>query len=57
MEPIPSGHLRPIEKLCSMAKSIEQVLRRRRRDCVVAIHWASLKLIASSIFKSLDLLR
>jgi hypothetical protein len=57
MEPIPSGHLRPIEQLCSMAKSIEQVLRRRRRDCVVAIHWASLKLIASSIFKSLDLLR
>ncbi len=56
-EPIPSAHLRPIEKLCSVAKSVEQVLRRRRRDCVVAIHGACLKLIAADIFKSLNLLR
>ncbi len=57
MEPIPSSHLRSIEQLCSMAKSIERILRKSRRDCIVAIHGASLKLIASSIFKSFDLLR
>eukprot|EP00557_Chaetoceros_sp_GSL56_P001564 CAMPEP_0176500434 /NCGR_PEP_ID=MMETSP0200_2-20121128/13546_1 /TAXON_ID=947934 /ORGANISM="Chaetoceros sp., Strain GSL56" /LENGTH=1357 /DNA_ID=CAMNT_0017899095 /DNA_START=232 /DNA_END=4305 /DNA_ORIENTATION=- len=57
MMPIPSINLSAIEKLCSLAKGIEQMLRRRRRTCLVCIHKAALKLLASTIFRKLEPIR
>lgn len=57
MEPIPSGHLSALVKLCYVAKSIEQVLKRRQRSSIVSIHKAALKSIASSLFQKLESLR
>jgi hypothetical protein len=57
MMPIPSTHLSAIEKLCSLAKGVEQMLRRRRRTCLICIHKAALKLLASTIFRKLEPIR
>ena len=57
MEPIPSGHVSALEKLCYLAKSVEQVLKRRQRSNIVSIHKAALKTIASSLFQKLEVLR
>jgi hypothetical protein len=51
MEPIPSGHVSALEKLCYLAKSVEQVLKRRQHSNIVSIHKAALKTIASSLFQ------
>jgi len=57
LEPIPSGHLSSLEKLCYLAKSVEQVLKRRQWSNIVSIHKAALKTIASSLFQKLEALR
>lgn len=57
MIPIPSIHLSALEKLCTLAKGVEQMLRRRRRTCLVCIHKAALKLLASTIFRQLEPIR
>jgi hypothetical protein len=51
MEPIPSGHVSALEKLCYLAKSVEQMLKRRQHSNIVSIHKAALKTIASSLFQ------
>jgi len=55
--PIRSDHIPPIEKLCSIIKSIEITLRGRRRSSVVSFQRAALKMLASSIFKRFESLR
>ena len=50
-------HLHAVEQLCSIAKSVEKTLSVRRRPCIIAIHKAASKILASSLYTCFDKLR
>mmetsp|Transcript_5967 Transcript_5967/g.8774 ORF Transcript_5967/g.8774 Transcript_5967/m.8774 type:complete len:1344 (+) Transcript_5967:109-4140(+) len=56
-EAIPSSHLLCIEKLITALKGIEAMLRGRWRPCIILMHKAGVKVLASQLFDGLENLR
>eukprot|EP00592_Proboscia_alata_P013642 CAMPEP_0194390340 /NCGR_PEP_ID=MMETSP0174-20130528/109434_1 /TAXON_ID=216777 /ORGANISM="Proboscia alata, Strain PI-D3" /LENGTH=1194 /DNA_ID=CAMNT_0039183581 /DNA_START=31 /DNA_END=3612 /DNA_ORIENTATION=+ len=55
--PMKFEHLRPLQSMCELLKSIEQTMRVRRRGAVTAVQPAALRMVASTIFCSFESLR
>ena len=55
--PIPPTHIRAIDQLCTISKSVETTLAVRRRSCIISTHKAALKLLSSSLYSRFDHLR
>ena len=55
--PVQSDHVSALIQLCVILKSIDKMIRVRRKAAVVRLHRAALKMVSSSIFRRFDRLR
>ena len=55
--PIQPGHVLSLMTLCEIVKSVEKLLRVRRRASVVSVQRAAIKMLAASIYRLFESLR